>query len=112
MNEWYGTGNYENKPTNGGFEVLEVDFQAKWRKHFTSSQKKAFSRTKQVVMGINKAAADGNKSVEMVVEEYEVEWAGDLKKSPANMIRMLQDQGIVIKAVKKRNFGITEGVVV
>ena len=103
MDEWYGEGDYKDLPVMGGFASLEHNYKSKWRMHFSPSQKRQFNRQQHIVNGFLKASEDTSQDLEEIVNGYEVEWSGTIKKSPANMVKRLQGDGFVIRRPKNQN---------
>ena len=82
---------------------MEERFGSKWRKGFSSSEKKHFSRTKQVVEAVfsaaeAKSAREGTAmDCEAILDEFDLIFQEEAKKSLSKMVSLLQERGSVPK---------------
>jgi hypothetical protein len=72
--EWHGRGRFVNQPVPGGFDVLEREKRAGWRKHLTNSEEQDVSRIKRLVDATNQYAKNTNKEGDekLVLLEWDV----------------------------------------
>ena len=93
--EWYGLGDFDGIPIAGGIESMERKMKSRWRKHFSGAQKKSFSRTKDVIDGINRRVQTSNLTLEAVIDEWDVLYRGEWKCSTYKMSEWLKDNGFL-----------------
>jgi hypothetical protein len=104
-NEWYGLGEFEGKPVVGGIDAIERHDKSKWRKHFSMSEKKHFSRSQIVIRGINATIHDRGETFETTMESFEVTYEAEAKFSMAKMAAIVQTLGLV---ARKKSRGKTK----
>jgi hypothetical protein len=97
FNEWYGLGEYLDIPVPGGIAALEASEKTKWRKHFSANEVKNFSRVKMVVAGIDAMQCRIQRETEVAIEELDVIYTEEAKKSVASMAIIMQTMGLVSK---------------
>ena len=68
-NEWYGRGNFENRPGPGGLDAFERVSKV-WRKDFTGAEAMQFSRLKRVVLAI-RSQMDQEREVPEVLQDFD-----------------------------------------
>ena len=68
--EYYGLGEFQGKPIEGGLKGLEDKYQTRWRRGDTAYQK-AFSRMKQLVSFVDSRMKEQSKEKEEVLEELD-----------------------------------------
>ena len=96
-NEWYGLGEYEGKPMVGGISAIETLKKSKWRIHFSSSEKKQFSRSQIVIRAIIMTIEDSDETLESAINTFEVTYEADAKYSIAKMATIVQNLGLVTR---------------
>jgi hypothetical protein len=96
-NEWYGLGDWEGKPVVGGIAAMERHEKSKWRKHFSMSEKKHFSRSQIVIKGINTTIHDRGETFETTMESFELTFEEEAKLSMGKMADIVQKLGLVAK---------------
>ena len=93
--EWWGQGDYEGKPIEGGFAQLEELYKAKWRGHLDAAQKRHFSRIKLIVGGIKTMIETSDQPACLVLADLDEIFRNDLKKSIAGLLKKFQQEGVV-----------------
>ena len=93
--EWHGMDDYYDVPVPGGLEFLEKNFKYKWRKHFSPSETKAFSRLKRVIGGIDLHVSNSGICYFDVLKLWQPMYATELKCSIANFEIWLRRQGLI-----------------
>lgn len=101
FNEWYGLEEYHGVPIPGGIEVLEEDYKNKWRKHFSASEKKAFSRLKRVIKGINAEIERTGKLTMDVLDEWQERFEKEDRCSVSKFEEWLRRQGLITTAAPR-----------
>jgi hypothetical protein len=96
-NEWYGLEDREDKPVAGGIAAMERHHKSKWRKHFSPSEKKHFSRSQIVIRSINTACNASGETMEKTIKAFEEEYEVRAKLSMAKMAIIVQELGLVTK---------------
>jgi hypothetical protein len=96
-NEWYGLEDCEDKPVVGGIAAIERHQKSKWRKHFSPSEKKHFSRSQIVIRSIHTASEATDETLVRTIEEFEDVYLVRAKKSMATMATIVQELGLVTK---------------
>ncbi len=96
-NEWYGLEDCVDKPVVGGIAAMERLHKSKWRKHFSPSEKKYFSRSQIVIRSINIACEASDASLEETIVAFEEVYQVRAKLSMANMATIVQELGLVTK---------------
>jgi hypothetical protein len=96
-NEWYGLGEYFDLPVPGGIAALEATEKTKWRKHFSPNEVKNFSRVKMIVAGIDAMQCRLQRDTEVAIEELDLIFTEEAKKSVASMVVIMQTMGLVSK---------------
>jgi hypothetical protein len=96
-NEWYGLGESLDFPVPGGIAALEASNKAKWRRHFSANEVKTFSRVKMIVCGIEALQYQTQRDMDVVIDEMDVIYAMEAKKSVASMAIIVQTMGLVSK---------------
>ena len=99
--EWFGIGAFYNKPVQGGWEVLESQHKSRWRKHFTVSEEKAFSRLKWIVKGMRNKQSRTKESLMDVCNRWNEIYEGQCKKSLSKMEDWLKKEGIITTTLQK-----------
>lgn len=107
-NEWYGLEDFQDKPVAGGIAVIETLYKSKWRKHFSGSEKKHFSRSQIVVRAINKTYATTEETIESTIVSFDVTYEEEAKFSMAKMASIVQNLGLVNK---KKSRGKTQKLI-
>jgi hypothetical protein len=103
--EWHGLGDFLDKPVVGGIAAIETLYKSKWRTHFSSSEKKHFSRS-QIVMRAIQTTCDGcDEPFEETIGSFEVSYEVDAKFSIAKMATIVQNLGLV---TRKKSRGKTK----
>jgi hypothetical protein len=95
--EWHGLGKFEGKPREGGFESLELEFKAKWRRHLDVQH---FSRTKRVVAGIKAYIEREGVAEDIAIATLDSVYKDDAS-SVANMVVWMQDMGLLKRSVAR-----------
>jgi hypothetical protein len=93
--EWYGLEDCQDKPVVGGIAAMERQQKAKWRKHFSPSKKKSFSRSQIVIRSINTACGASDATMEKTIEAFEEVYEVQAKLSMAKMAIIVQELGLV-----------------
>ena len=101
FNKWYGLEEYHGVPIPGGIEVLEEDYKNKWRKHFSASEKKAFSRLKRVIKGINAEIERTGKLTMDVLDEWQERFEKEDRCSVSKFEEWLCRQGLITTAAPR-----------
>lgn len=96
VDEWMGRGKWAGIPMEGGIEAMEMTHKAKWRRHWSSSEVKHYSRTKMVIIGLRKKEKDEKKEMDVVIEEFEARFQEN-GRSIAKMASLMQEMGFVPK---------------
>ena len=94
--EWFGLGEFEGKPIPGGVEEMEKKNKSKWRKHFSSSQKRSFARTKDIMEGM-KRRMETEEATEIldIVNEWDEIYRGECKCSTYYMSELGNNNGFL-----------------
>jgi hypothetical protein len=95
--EWYGIGECLDLPVPGGIAALEANHKAKWRNHFSGHEIKNFSRVKMVVTGIDEMQRRTQRPIDSVIDELDLVFKEEAKKSVAKMVIIVQKRGLVDK---------------
>jgi hypothetical protein len=96
-NEWHGLGEMLDLPVPGGIAFLEASNKAKWRRHFSANEKKTFSRVKMVVAAIDTMHERTGRTIDATIDELDIIYAKEAKKSVASMANIIQSMGLVSK---------------
>ena len=96
-NEWYGLEDCEDEPVVGGISAMERQHKLKWRKHFSPSGKKNFSRPQIVMRAISIACEASDATLEEIIVAFEEVYQVRAKLSMANMATIVQELGLVTK---------------
>jgi hypothetical protein len=96
-NEWHGIGEYLDIPVPGGIAALEASHKAKWRNHFSGNEVKTFSRVKIIITGIDAMQYRTQHTIDLVIEELDLVFQKEAKKSVAQMVVIVQNMGLVQK---------------
>ena len=96
-NEWYGLEECEDKPVVGGISAMERQHKSKWRKHFSPSEKKYFSRSQIVIRAINTTCDECDEPFEETIGSFEVACEVDAKFSIAKKATIVQNLGLVTR---------------
>ena len=99
--EWFGEGIYKNVPVPGGLEALELSHKSKWRKHFSGSQDKAFSRLKRIVRALKDESNCSGHTIIEVCERWNSIYSTECKKSLSKMEDWLKTSGRLPKAAPR-----------
>ena len=99
--EWFGLHSSKNKPVEGGLDALETSFKSKWRKHFTPSEEKAFSRLKRIMKAIKEDSIRRKKDTIEVCCEWNEVYEGECKKSLSKMEDWLKQTGFISTAAPR-----------
>jgi len=99
--QYYGVGEYEGKPVDGGFAKLEASGTS-WRSTYNNSQLQHFSKLKRIVRAIDDKIESG-QSRGSVLAEFDALWTmEEVNMNATKMITKLQQLGIVKHAARKR----------
>jgi hypothetical protein len=96
-NEWYGLEDCKDKPVVGGIAAMERQHKSKWRKHFSPSETKHFSRSQIVIQSINTACDASGERMEKTIEAFKEVYEVRIKLSMAKMAIIVQELGLVTK---------------
>ena len=107
FNEWYGLEEYHAVPVPGGLDILEMDYKNKWRKHFSASENKAFSRLKRVIKGINNQIERTGMSPLDVLDGWQRMYESELKCSVLKLEEWLRTQRLITTAAPRGKQGRT-----
>lgn len=91
--EWWGLGEYEDKPISGGFEALEQKYKSRWRKHFDGGQVKHISRVKIILQALNSLAEMEGKTLETAMNELDAVYRGECKKYITRLEIFIKNKG-------------------
>jgi hypothetical protein len=95
--EWHGLEDCEGFPVEGGIAALEAAQKTKWRRHFSQSEKKHFSRLQMIMNGLEAASMRSSCDPFDLLDEWNVTFQQDAKKSVAKMADWVKENGFVIK---------------
>ena len=99
--QYYGVGEYDGKPVDGGFAKLEASGTS-WRRSYNNSSLQHFSKLKRIVRAIDDKIERG-QSRESVLAEFDALWSmEDVNRNATKMVNKLQQLGIVKHASRKR----------
>lgn len=99
--QYFGVGEYEGKPVDGGFAKLEAAGTS-WRSTYNNSQMQHFSKLKRIVGAIENKIENG-QNLESVLAEFDALWTTEeVNMNPTKMISKLQQLGIVKQARRKK----------
>ena len=99
--EWYGLGQYENRPCPGGFHMLETNRKAKRRTGYEQKELLRFNKIKRIMDSIRGQTEQGRVADE-VLKKYDGWWS-EVGLNPSNMIeQLLSEQHLHAKARRKR----------
>jgi len=86
VEEWYGKGCFEDE--FGGIEGREKAFKGKWRKKVPGAH---FSRTRRVVVGLEKYAADNGVDISAAARHFQGKYE-EMSHSVANLVTFFQSE--------------------
>ena len=98
---------YHAVPVPGGLDILEMDYKNKWRKHFSASENKAFSRLKRVIKGINNQIERTGMSPLDVLDGWQRMYESELKCSVSKLEEWLRTQRLITTAAPRGKQGRT-----
>jgi Transcriptional activator of glycolytic enzymes len=98
--EYYGIGNFKDRPMVGGFAGLEEKFKMKWREGDTSYNR-AFLRMKQIVDCIDNEATTSGRPVADVLKQIDELFIANTCNSTAKVIRILQEENLIPKRARR-----------
>jgi hypothetical protein len=107
-NEYYGLGDFEGKPIEGGLKALEDKYKTKWRRGDTAYQK-AFSRIQQVVSCVNHAIKDQSREKENVLQQFDTLFDKKECSTLPKMVEQLKASGWLAKRTRKAADRSAEG---
>jgi hypothetical protein len=73
-NEWYGVGEFEGIPIQGGIEAMEQKYKNRWRATMSSAESQRFSRVKRVVKAIAEIVSKEMKELSAVLHEFQTKY--------------------------------------
>ena len=94
--EWWGLESYKNVPIPGGIAMMEAN-KKKWRRHFSGAETKHFSRIRMIVKGIDAQAEATGKDAGDILDEWDLLFRIEAKKSISKMATLIQRMGLVDK---------------
>ena len=86
---------YKNVPVPSGL-AMEAN-KKKWRKHFSAAETKHFSRIRMIVKGIDAQAEATGKEAGDIIDEWELLFRIEAKKTISKMATLVQRMGLVVK---------------
>jgi hypothetical protein len=95
--EWHGLEDCEGFPVEGGIAALEASQKTKWRRHFSQSEKKHFSRLRIIMDGLEAASMRSSCDPFDLLDDWNVTFQEDAKKLVAKMADWVKDNGFVTK---------------
>ena len=103
--EFFGLGEFQGIPVDGGFFALEQQYKTKWRSGYSPSEKNFFSRAQALVKGVAAKVQVNDGVWNSVVEEQCQLWDQYVKqKGVSGALRYLQSTGeIRTKGKRKRD---------
>ena len=80
---------------------MESKYKSKWRKHFTVSEEKSFSRLKRIVKAMKaESERSGDSLMDICIGWNEI-YDGECKRSLSKMEEWMKKQGIIITKSRK-----------
>jgi hypothetical protein len=101
FDEWYGLGDFLDKPVVGGIAALETRYKSKWHNHFSASEKKHLSRSQMVIRAILTTVENTKETLDTVMDSFELPYEVDVKLSMAKMATIVQEHGLVTKKTSR-----------
>ena len=91
--EYKGLGRFRGMPIDGGLEGCDAKYKTKWRKGFSASDQKRFSRMGMLARGIEAQVREGRELHDVIADwDQHYQMGG---KSFGGLITLLQSQGCV-----------------
>ena len=91
--EYKGLGRFRGMPIDGGLEGCDLKYKTKWRKGFSASDQKRFSRMGMLARGIEAQVEEGRELNDVIADWDQHYQTG--KRSFGGLITLLQNQGYV-----------------
>jgi hypothetical protein len=91
--EYKGLGRFRGMPIEGGLEGCDAKYKTKWRKGFSASDQKRFSRMKMLATGIEGKVREGRELHDVIADWDQHYQTGG--RSFGGLITLLQNQGCV-----------------
>ena len=89
----------------GGVAGLEEREKSRWRRHWSSAEKKHFSNCKKVLTTAKKVANEGRKPVADVLEEWDVAYRSKrIDLSISKLVCWLIEEGSFVPGVARGRF--------
>ena len=100
-NEYYGFDRYKGLPIKGGINAMEERHKARWRKGYSSSEQKHFSRVTQIMNAVKKRKEDG-EDLDYILADLSQRYAENGKYSLALLVDTCFQEGWLSKKRQRR----------
>jgi hypothetical protein len=110
-NEFYGLGEFQDKPVPGGLAKLEECFKTKWRQGFSGGQKKEWSRLTTTIRGINVHIEELGGDIEKAIDNLDIVFQDKegANRTISKMVAHMQERGMLTKGRARGRYAPANG---